>query len=184
MNSDNSFQFEKNLVHKYTCNPNPELAEVLIKEYSAHQILHDKVSMELETWINDRASDALNHRLESCLIFGLSGRGGRPETELKYISMNSLCWCLLFKSIELDDTFDQVAKIFSTDPEKVKVGFYRKNHDFGMRELCRFGLDLSITINRKAVSIVEKNIILDILKEDVSDQMYKNLNHHRVCYRF
>ena len=32
MNNDNSFQFEKNLVDKYTFNPNPELAEVLIKE--------------------------------------------------------------------------------------------------------------------------------------------------------
>ena len=184
MNNDNSFQFEKNLVDKYTFNPNPELAEVLIKEYSAHQILHEKVSPELETWINGRASDALKNRLESCVLFGLSGRGGRPKTELKYISMNSLCWYLLFKNIELDEVFDQVAKTFSTDSEKVKVGFNRKNHDFGVRELCRFGLDLCITINRKAVLISEKNIIFDILKEDVSNQMYKNLNHHRVCYRF
>ena len=31
------------------------------------------------------------------------------------------------------------------------MSFERKNHDFGERELCRVGLDLSIAISKKRV---------------------------------
>jgi len=65
----------------------------------------------------------------------------------------------------------------------VRIGFERKNHDFGERELCRFGLDLYIAIQQKNITDREKEIVLSVLNEDIETQMVKDLNHHRckVC---
>ena len=58
----------------------------------------------------------------------------------------------------------------------------RKNHDFGQRELCRFGLDLYIAIYQKPITLNEEKIISSIINESISTQMEKDLSHHRVRY--
>ena len=71
MNNDNSLRFELNLVDKYTTNPNPELAEILIKEFSFHKINHTKPSLELSQWIIERSQAASKNHNKTALIFGV-----------------------------------------------------------------------------------------------------------------
>ena len=96
--------------------------------------------------------------------------------------MNAFCWDLIFKKIPITLTYKQVADIFGRSPDSVRIGFERKNHDFGERELCRFGLDLCIAIQQKNVTDSEKEIVLSVLNEDIEIQMVKDLNHHRAKY--
>ena len=63
--------------------------------------------------------------------------------------MNSLCWNLIFENIAINSAYQKVADVFNTTSDLVRSGFERKNHDFGERELCRFGLDLYIAIYQK-----------------------------------
>lgn len=58
--NDNEWKiFEINLIDKYIKDPNAELAEALIKEYSAHKINNTEITKELQTWI-DKSSAQLS----------------------------------------------------------------------------------------------------------------------------
>ena len=97
--------------------------------------------------------------------------------------MNAFCWDFIFKKINITSAYKEVADIFERSPDSVRIGFERKNHDFGERELCRFGLDLYIAIQQKSVTDSEKEIVLSVLNEDIEVQMVKDLNHHRAKYK-
>ena len=174
--------FEENLIKEYEKNPNPELAEVLIKEFSSHFIKNTQPSAQLYEWIKGKSIDALKNFIETEFIFGLRGHGQRPGKEPLYICMNAFCWDLIFKKIPITSAYGQVADIFGKASDFVRIGFERKNHDFGERELCRFGLDLYIAIHQKNFTDSEKEIVLSVLNEDIEIQMVKDLNHHRAKY--
>ena len=175
--------FEQMLVRKYENNPTPDLSEVLIKEYSAHRINDTEPTPELNNWIRERFEKIKNRRCDVTKIFGLEGNGSRPKIELAYISMNVLCWLLILQNKDLNQSFMEVSNLFNEPVEKVKIGFYRKNHDFGERELCRLGLDLSFSIFNEPITSAKKNIIKDILNEDVEIQMMKDRKHHRARFK-
>ena len=182
MISDECLIFEENLIKEYERNPNPELAEVLIKEFSSHFIKNTQPSAQLCEWIKGKCSDVFKNFTNTEFIFGLRGHGQRPGQEPLYICMNAFCWDLIFKKIPITSAYEQVADIFGRSSDSVRIGFERKNHDFGERELCRFGLDLYIAIQQKNVTHSEKEIVLSILNEDIEIQMMKDLNHHRAKY--
>ena len=182
MISDKCLIFEQNLIKEYDKNPNPELAEVLIKEFSSHFIKNTQPSAQLHEWIKAKSMDTLKNFIKTEFIFGLRGHGQRPGQEPLYISMNAFCWDLIFKKIPITLTYKQVADIFGRSPDSVRIGFERKNHDFGERELCRFGLDLYIAIQQKNITDSEKEIVSSVLNEDIEIQMVKDLNHHRAKY--
>ena len=182
MTSDKCLIFEENLIKEYEKNPNPELAEVLIKEFSSHFIKNTQPSAQLCEWIKGKCNDVFKNFKNTEFIFGLRGHGQRPGQEPLYICMNAFCWDLIFKKIPITSAYEQVADIFGRSSDSVRIGFERKNHDFGERELCRFGLDLYITIQQKNVTDIEKEIVLSILNEDIEIQMAKDLNHHRAKY--
>ena len=174
--------FEENLIKEYEKNPNPELAEVLIKEFSSHLIKNTQPSAQLYEWIKGKSKDALKNFTKTEFIFGLRGHGQRPGNEPLNICMNAFCWDLIFKKIPITSAYGQVADIFGRASDFVRIGFERKNHDFGERELCRFGLDLHIAIQQKNLTHSEKEIVLSVLNEDIEIQMVKDLNHHRAKY--
>ena len=182
MTSDKCLIFEENLIKEYEKNPNPELAEVLIKEFSSHFIKNTQPSAQLCEWIKGKCNDVFKNFTNTEFIFGLRGHGQRPGQEPLYICMNAFCWDLIFKKIPITSAYEQVADIFGRSSDSVRIGFERKNHDFGERELCRFGLDLYIAIKQKNVTDSEKEIVLSILNEDIEIQMAKDLNHHRAKY--
>ena len=182
MISDKCLIFEENLIKEYERNPTPELAEVLIKEFSSHFIKNTQPSAQLYEWIKGKSIDALKNFIKTEFIFGLRGHGQRPGKEPLYISMNAFCWDLIFKKIPITSAYGRVADIFEVSSDFVRIGFERKNHDFGERELCRFGLDLCIAIQQKNVTDREKKIVLSVLNEDIEIQMVKDLNHHRAKY--
>ena len=97
--------------------------------------------------------------------------------------MNAFCWDLIFKEITITSAYEQVADIFETSSDFARIGFERKNHDFGERELCRFGLDLFIAINQKNITNNQANLVKSILNETIDVQMIKDLNHHRAKYK-
>tara|TARA_B100000123_G_scaffold149261_1_gene110401 strand:+ start:57 stop:626 length:570 start_codon:yes stop_codon:yes gene_type:complete len=175
--------FEENLIKEYEKNPNPELAEVLIKEFSSHFIKSTQPSAQLEKWIIKRSMKALKNLTDTEFIFGLRGHGQRPNKEPLYICMNAFCWDLIFKEITITSAYEQVADIFETSSDFARIGFERKNHDFGERELCRFGLDLFIAINQKNITNNQANLVKSILNETIDVQMIKDLNHHRAKYK-
>ena len=182
MISDKCLKFEQNLVREYEKNPNPELAEVLIKEFSSHFIKNTQPSAQLCEWIKGKCNEVFKNFINTEFIFGLRGQGQRPGQEPLYICMNAFCWDLIFKKIPITSAYEQVADIFGRSSDSVRIGFERKNHDFGERELCRFGLDLYIALQQKNVTHSEKEIVLSILNEDIEIQMMKDLNHHRAKY--
>ena len=96
--------------------------------------------------------------------------------------MNAICWDLIFNENTISSAYEKVAQIFKTSSDHVRIGFERKNHDFGERELCRFGLDLCIAINQKDITENEENLVKLILNETIYVQMMRDLNHHRVKY--
>ena len=175
--------FEQMLIAKYENNPTPDLSEVLIKEFSAHKIKNTEPSSELCEWISARSEETKNRKSDLANIFGLKGAGSRPKMELTYISMNALCWSLVFKNKSLNEAITEVAKIFDESIEKVEIGFHRKNHDFGERELCRFGLDVCLAITQELLTNDRKILIRDILNEDVENQMIKDQSHHRARFK-
>ncbi len=182
MNNDNSLQFELNLVDKYMTNPNPELAEVLIKEFSFHKINHTEPSLELSQWIIERSKAALKNHNKTASIFGLTGVGARPAIHLKYISMNVYCWMSILDNSDHQHAFNNTARLFGTDSDSVKIAFERKNHDFGERELCRVGLDLCIAIHDIEITSHHREIVLATLNEEIDIQMMKDFTHHRAMY--
>ena len=182
MINDKCLIFEENLIKEYEKIPNPELAEVLIKEFSSHFIKNTQPSAQLHEWIKAKSMDTLKNFIKTEFIFGLRGHGQRPGKEPLYISMNAFCWDLIFKKIPITSAYGQVADIFEISSDFVRIGFERKNHDFGERELCRFGLDLYIAIQQKNITNSEKEIVSSVLNEDIEIQMVKDLNHHRAKY--
>ena len=182
MISENCLVFEENLTREYEKNPDPELAEVLIKEFASHFIKKNQSSILLEKWIKERSIKAFKNLTDTEFIFGLRGHGQRPYKEPLYICMNAFCWDLIFKEMTITSAYEKVADIFETSSDFVRIGFERKNHDFGERELCRFGLDLCIAINQKNITNNEANLVKSILNEAIDVQMVKDLNHHRAKY--
>ena len=182
MINENYLLFEDSLIREYKRAPNPELAEVLIKEFSSHFIKNTQPSAQLYEWIKEKSTEVIKNFITTEFIFGLRGHGQRPGKEPLYISMNAFCWDLIFKKIPITLTYKQVADIFGRSPDSVRIGFERKNHDFGERELCRFGLDLYIAIQQKNITNSEKEIVSSVLNEDIEIQMVKDLNHHRAKY--
>ena len=138
--------------------------------------------IEKDEWIKAKSTETLMNFIKTEFIFGLRGHGQRPGQEPLYICMNAFCWDLIFKKTPITTAYEQVADIFERSPDSVRIGFERKNHDFGERELCRFGLDLCIAIQQKNITGREKKIILSVLNEDIEIQMVKDLNHHRAKY--
>tara|TARA_B100000035_G_scaffold118761_1_gene100720 strand:- start:2539 stop:3105 length:567 start_codon:yes stop_codon:yes gene_type:complete len=181
INRDNKI-FEQMLVRKYQDKPTPDLSEVLIKEFSAHKIKNTEPTTELNNWIKARSKETKNRRSDITDIFGLRGAGSRPKMELTYISMNAFCWLLVLKNKSLQDAVIEVSRIFNESIEKVEIGFHRKNHDFGERELCRFGLDICFAIIEGLLTNEQKIIIRDILGEGVEVQMMKDYSHHRARF--
>ena len=182
MISDNYLLFEENLTKEYKISPSPELAEVLIKEFSSHFIKKNQPSVQLEKWIKERSIKALKNLTDTEFIFGLRGHGQRPNKEPLYVCMNAFCWDLIFKEMTIISAYEQVASLFETTSDFIRIGFERKNHDFGERELCRFGLDLCIAINQKNITNNKANLVKSILNETIDIQMVKDLNHHRAKY--
>ena len=182
--NDNEWKiFEINLIDKYVKDPNAELAEALIKEYSAHKINNTEITEELQAWIDKSSTQLLENKRNISESFGFEEKWGRSKTEIKHINMNSYSWNHIFNGLALIDAYEMTANIFNTTIDDAKIAFERKNHDFGTRELCRLGLDIFIAINSRQLTSEEINIANKNLKEDVSIQMLKDLNHHRMKYR-
>ena len=97
--------------------------------------------------------------------------------------MNVYTWNHIFNSSLIAAAYEATAKMFDTTIDDAKIAFERKNHDFGTRELCRLGLDIFIAMDTRQLTSDEMNIANKHLKEDVSIQMLKDLNHHRMKYR-
>ena len=172
------------LLNKYSNDQNAELAEVLIKEYSAH-LFKNLVSLkELQIWINNRSSKLTEDNLNPSKIFGLHDKWSRSKIELKYLNMNVYTWQHIFEGDSSEDSYAKTAILFSTTNEEARIGFERKNHDFGTRELSRFGLDIFIALNKRQLTSEEITIADEYLKEDIRVQMSKDLHHHRIKYKF
>ena len=181
---DNEWKlFEANLLKKYETNPNAELAEALIKEYSAHMIDKTDYTKELELHINDILTKSLKDKMHLSEAFGLNGKWGRSKTELKYIFMNAKTWQFIFDGEPLSIAYEKTAQTLSTSIEDVRIGFERKNHDFGTRELSRFGLDIFIALNKRQLTSEDIKIAKKYLKEDIMTQMSKDFHHHRMKYK-
>jgi hypothetical protein len=182
--TDNEWKlFEANLIKKYKIDPNAELAEVLIKEYSAHKLRKTDCTKELQLHIDNILAKLSKDKVDLPDTFGLNGKWGRSKIEIKYIFMNAQTWHFLFKNMPLSTAYVNTAKILSISIDDVKIGFERKNHDFGTRELSRFALDIYITMNMRELSSEEVEIANEHLNEDISTQMLKDLNHHRMKYK-
>ena len=118
----------------------------------------------------------------TALIFGLTGIGARPAIHLNYISMNAYCWMSILNNNDYQESFNDVATLFDTNSESVKIAFERKNHDFGERELCRVGLDLCISIHQIDITPRHREIVLATLNEEINVKMIKDYAHHRAMY--
>ena len=183
MQNDEWEIFEINLIDEYLENPNAELAETLVKEYSAHKFNGSDITKELVAWISECKYKLSKDERDISESFGFEEKWGRSKTEIKHINMNSYSWNHIFNGLVLIDAYEMTANIFNTTIDDAKIAFERKNHDFGTRELCRLGLDIFIAINSRQLTSEEINIANKYLKEDVSIQMLKDLNHHRMKYK-
>ena len=182
--TDNEWEiFETNLVKKYETDPNAELAEALIKEYAAHMINKTDYTKELGLHIDDIVTKSSKDKIHLSEAFGLNGKWGRTKTELKYIFMNAQTWQFIFEGKPLSIAYENTAQVLSTSIDEVRIGFERKNHDFGTRELSRFGLDIFIALNKRQLTSEETTIANEYLREDIKIQMSKDLHHHRIKYK-
>lgn len=182
--TDNEWKlFETNLVKKYKTDPNAEIAEALIKEYSAHMLNETDYTRELQVYIDDILIKSSKEKMHLSEAFGLNGKWGRSKTELRYIFMNAQTWQFIFEGKPLLNAYEETAQILSTSIDDVRIGFERKNHDFGTRELSRFGLDVFIALNRRQLTTEEVSIANEYLQEDIRIQMSKDLHHHRIKYK-
>ena len=183
--TDNEWEiFEANLVKKYETGPNAELAEALIKEYAAHMLNKTDYTLELGLHIDDILTKSSKDKIHLSEALGLNGKWGRTKTELKYIFMNAQTWQFIFKGKPLSIAYENTAQVLSTSIDEVRIGFERKNHDFGTRELSRFGLDIFIALNKRQLTSEEITVADEYLKEDIRVQMSKDLHHHRIKYKF
>ena len=151
--NDNEWKiFEINLIDKYVKDPNAELAEVLIKEYSAHKINNTEITKELQAWIDKSSTQLLENKRNIPEIFGFSGKWSRSKSEIKNISMNVHTWNHIFNSSLIAAAYEATAKMFDATIDDAKIAFERKNHDFGTRELCRLGLDIFIAMDTRQLT--------------------------------
>mgnify|MGYP001252939603 CR=1 FL=1 len=183
MTDNECMLFETNLLKKYQSNPNAELAETLIKEYSAHIFNKTDCTKELQVYIDKILADYSKNEEDLSQILGLDGKWGRSKIEIKYILMNAQTWRFIFEGKSLSDAYKETSELLSISIDDVRIGFERKNHDFGSRELSRFGLDIFIALNRRHLSSEEIQMANVYLKENVNIQMFKDLDHHRVKYK-
>ena len=182
--TDNEWKlFEINLIKKYKIDPNAELAEVLIKEYSSHKLRKTDCTKELQLYIDSILVKLSADRMDLLDTFGLTGKWSRSKKEIKYIFINTQTWYFLLKGMPVSMAYKKTAELLSISIDDVKIGFERRNHDFGTRELSRFALDIYITMITRQLSSEEVEIVNGNLDEDVSVQMLKDLNHHRMKYR-
>ena len=184
MTGDECKLFEANLIKKYEIDPNAELAEALIKEYSAHLLNKTDCTKELQLYFDEILAKYSKDKIHLSEVFGLNGKWGRSKTEIKYIFMNVHIWQFIFEEKPLSIAYKKTAQILSTSIDDVRIGFERKNHDFGTRELSRFGLDIFIALNKRQLTSEETTIANEYLKEDIRVQMSKDLHHHRIKYKF
>ena len=182
MENDEWKRFETNLVNLYQHDANAELAEALIKEYSAHIYKNTPCSKELETWIEKRRSTLAKDNLNISNALGLQDKWSRSIIEIKYLDMNIYTWKYIFDGNSKIDAYKKTANLFSISYEQTRIGFERKNHDFGSRELCRFSFDIFTTLHKKTLSDEDIKIANKILDEELEIQMMKDLNHHRLKY--
>ena len=175
--------FEANLIKKYNTDPNAELAEALIKEYYAHLLNKTDCTKELQLYFDEILAKYSKDKIHLSEAFGLDGKWGRSKTEIKYIFMNVHIWQFIFKEEPLSIAYEKTAQILSTSIDDVRIGFERKNHDFGTRELSRFGLDIFIALSKRQLTSEETTIANGYLREDIKIQMSKDLHHHRVKYK-
>lgn len=175
--------FETNLVKKYETDPNAELAEVLIKEYSAHKFNNTLCTDQLQSWMDERKNKLSKDNKNLNIAFDLIEKWGRSKSDLKYICMNVQIWKSIYYGSSISSAYQETANIFSSTIEDVKIGFERKNHDFGTRELSRFSLDIFVAIYDKHLTDEETIKFSNILREDVSVQRLKDLGHHRIKYK-
>ena len=181
---DNEWKlFEANLIKKYETDPNAELAEALIKEYSAHMLNKTDYTLELGLHIDDILTKSSKDKIHLSEALGLNGKWGRTKTELKYIFMNAQTWQFIFERKPLSIAYENTAQVLSTSIDEVRIGFERKNHDFGTRELSRFGLDIFVALNKRQLTSEETIIANEYLREDIKVQMSKDLHHHRIKYK-
>jgi len=182
---DNEWKiFETNLIKKYETDPNAELAEALVKEYAAHMLNKTDYTKELGLHIDNILTNASKDRIHLSEAFGLNGKWGRSKIELKYIFINAQTWQFIFEGKSLSLAYEKTAQTLLTSIDEVRIGFERKNHDFGTRELSRFGLDIFIALNKRELTSEEITIADEYLKEDIRVQMSKDLHHHRIKYKF
>ena len=182
--TDNKWEiFETNLIKKYETDPNAELAEAIIKEYSAHMLNKTDYTKELGLYIDDILTKSSKNKIHLSEAFGLHGKWCRSKIELKYIFMNAQTWQFIFEGKPLSLAYENTAQTLSTSIDEVRIGFERKNHDFGTRELSRFGLDIFIALNKRQLTSEEITIADKYLKEDIRIQMSKDLHHHRIKYK-
>ncbi len=182
MINDKSKFFEINLVERSKNDSNSELAEALIKEYSAHMYQKTDCTKELQAWADKGITEYLKDKKKATLAFGLEEKWARSKTEIKYINMNVHAWQFILKGLPKHKVYEEIANMFATTADDVRIGFERKNHDFGTRELCRLSLDIFVMINKKQLTIKEAHLINENLKEEIAVQMEKDLNHHRIKY--
>ena len=182
--NDNEWRiFEINLIKKYEKDPDAELAEALIKEYSAHIFNRTDCTEELRLHIDKILAKTSKDKNDLSDAIGMNGKWGRSKTEIKYIFMNVQIWKLIFDGLSILNAYEKTAEILSTTIDDARIGFERKNHDFGTRELSRFGLDVFIALNKRLLTSEEIKIANEYLKEDMSIQMSKNIHHHRIKYK-
>ena len=182
--TDNKWEiFETNLIKKYETDPNAELAEAIIKEYSAHMLNKTDYTKELGLYIDDILTKSSKNKIHLSEAFGLHGKWCRSKIELKYIFMNAQTWQFIFEGKPLSLAYEKTAQTLSTSIDEVRIGFERKNHDFGTRELSRFGLDIFIALNKRQLTSEEITIANEYLREDINIQMSKDLHHHRIKYK-
>jgi hypothetical protein len=97
--------------------------------------------------------------------------------------MNVQTWQFIFEGEPLSIAYEKTAQTLYTSVDEVRIGFERKNHDFGTRELSRFGLDIFIALNKRQLTSEETTMANEYLREDIKIQMSKDLHHHRIKYK-
>ena len=111
--TDNEWEiFETNLIKKYETDPNAELAEAIIKEYSAHMLNKTDYTKELGLYIDDILTKSSKKKIHLSEAFGLHGKWGRSKIELKYIFMNAQTWQFIFEGKPLSLAYERLPSIF------------------------------------------------------------------------
>ena len=112
--TDNEWKlFEINLIKKYKIDPNAELAEVLIKEYSSHKLRKTDCTKELQLYIDSILVKLSTDRMDLLDTFGLTGKWSRSKKEIKYIFINTQTWYFLLKGMPISMAYKKAAELLS-----------------------------------------------------------------------